>query len=172
MLKCSLYTMKGEERTLYCWYLLYLSFSVPQTSLSLLTSFKHLTIFFRIYALSLPEIQSLKMMDLVIYYLCCTCQMWSHCPVFVDERPTLAGVSKSNSCSNWGDCQSKAELTESQEKPIRSPSRQKAPTGYVCTFNKADRQPHRANKHVNKCIQTHIELHQLVWFSKCADTDV
>ena len=67
-----------------------------------------------------------KMMDLVVYYLCCTCQMWSRRPMFVDERPTLAEGSKSNSCSNWGDCQSKAELTHShRKKPIRSTSRQR-----------------------------------------------
>lgn len=39
-------------------------------------------------------------------------------------------------------------------------------------LTKLTRQPHRANEHVNKCIQTHIELHQFVWFSECADTDV
>lgn len=164
--KTLFFLISGGEGTSCC-YLLYLSFSVHQTSPSLLTPFKHLTVFKKIYALSLPAVKKkFKMMDLVIYYLFCTCQMWSRRPVFVDERPTPAEGSKSNSCSNWRDCQSKAELTQSQEKPIRSTSRQTEGAGYVCPFNKADRQARKANERVNKRIQGHIKLLQLVWISK------
>lgn len=79
----------------------------------------------QIYAPSMPDIKKFKMMGPDTDYLCCTCQIWSHCPVCVDERPKLAEGSKSNSRSNWGDCQSKAELTQSQEKPIRFTSRRR-----------------------------------------------
>lgn len=111
----------------------------------------------QIYAPSMPDIKKFKMMGPDTDYLCCTCQIWSHCPVCVDERPKLAEGSKSNSRSNWGDCQSKAELTQSQEKPIRFTSRrrEREHSGYVRPFNRADRDT-RSNKQTESCMTLYV----------------
>lgn len=106
-----------------------------------------------------------KMMDLAVYYLCCTCQMWSCRPVFVDERLTLAAESKSNSCSNWGDCQSKAELTQSQEKPIRSTPRYIEQAGYDCPFNKTNKQ---VTQGIQACKHVCTKIHKTrIYISVC-----
>ena len=139
---------------------LYSSFSVRQTSPQLTYIPQTLNCFPRDLCLVVARHEKFKVMDLATYYLGLACQIWSRQPVFVDERPMLAGGSKSNSCSNWGVCQSKAELTQSPwKKPIRSTSRRRECPGYACPFNTADRQVHKANKcvseHVYECVQNH-----------------